>query len=733
MTEGVVEIKREKLLVFASTLLLLEVLVSNLPVLVSECQLPFYRFDADSLSSNVFYQDWRENKRVEPDFHNYFNSSGLYFKDYFQHLYQQFAIEIDSASFDEKYRTPVWRWSHPMYAPGCAPLNLEPLANFVVWKNPMGIIFEMDTSTSQNFTDGDTDATNEINWALGNVTSSGGIVFIKAGTYRIHKTLEEALRVFRNNTILAGEGWATALSLTDNSNTSLIISKQVYNIIIRDLMLNANRWGNLDAVETNAINMRSFDDGNIFQNASVENVYVVGARRFGLFSRRGWNVHFLNNVIIDSGWNGIEHCWSSYSSAVANFVTEFSDVGISTWASHHLVLRNNYAINARNIGLGYNNAGWALGFESSHVPPWDTRPTHHILAINNVFSNNTNVVSAFKGNGVWFMRQSYAIALDNNKINRNNRWGIHFERSSFEYPDDTIIVQNNDVRDNNIGGAGENISIDNRPGIVIRNNLSGQTWHISWSLLDEDDNDVAAAVTYELWNYTQQLSYDPGECSLLMGNYTLKIFYLGELISATNIPTWMNGNATTTVRLHMVPHSSISNGYIAFNDTVSAIMIYSQTSRNLVFGAVAGAPAYKIVINVPENATSIKKDGANLAYGTEANQWNYANQAIRIRITSLGLFEISFSDEESAHSIVPTDVVLAIMLSLTLLSLFSLTMRSRRSKTHGRNGCNSGMTTRLKEFFRLEVNFIFSEGLRQSGQRDRKMGGYVSILRSPIV
>jgi hypothetical protein len=143
--------------------------------------------------------------------------------------------------------------------------------------------------------------------------------------------------------------------------------------------------------------------------------------------------------------------------------------------------------------------------------------------------------------------------------------------------------------------------------------------YFNWNSKDLNGNSVESLISWSLWNGTQQLTYRKGWQTLPDGTYTLKIYYLGNLINITTLDTAVHGDKAINLTLPMIAHSSTSNGYIAFNQTITSLTIHSQTATNLTFTA-EGSGVYTIIIKVPSRPAAVKKDSVVQPYGSI---WTY--------------------------------------------------------------------------------------------------------------
>lgn len=182
-------------------------------------------------------------------------------------------------------------------------------------------------------------------------------------------------------------------------------------------------------------------------------------------------------------------------------------------------------------------------------------------------------------------------------------------------------------------------SIKSSVGISLFN----VNYSFNWNVYDsQGKNNITSVLTYKLFNGTQPLTYVRGQETLTNGMYSLKIFYYDVLIETVDLQTSLVGINPfgPTIYVNMVSHSSVSDGYIAFNATLSSIKIWSQTPTNLTFIAYGNLPA-SFAVKVPTNATSIHINGVPLAYGRD---WLYdvSNSLITGKVTNFGTFEFSF-------------------------------------------------------------------------------------------
>jgi len=178
---------------------------------------------------------------------------------------------------------------------------------------------------------------------------------------------------------------------------------------------------------------------------------------------------------------------------------------------------------------------------------------------------------------------------------------------------------------------------DNWAATGIQNLTTTETTVRYWfrfSFKDLDNNDVESKITWTLYNSSQALSYTEGETTLLAGTYTLKTCYHSKFINETSFTTETYGNTTVNIYLMM---KAYANGYIAFNNTITSIIINSQTSNNLTF-TVEGSSPQMIIVDVLQNASRIQRNGV------KQTDWTYndTSKYIQIDAAALSVWQLTF-------------------------------------------------------------------------------------------
>lgn len=408
--------------------------------------------------SGEYYDTWESNYQVETNFLEYLSGSTFDFNGFFDNLYTKFLRELETTVFGAGYERPALDYGSPTYVAGEPILingsTLESIADYVVYQDENGYVYYKDSSGTA-YGGGDT-IPDEINTAI-SLTPDNGIVFIKAGNYTVDSSSLISFSA-RSNLIIAGEGWNTTLRLADGVNwTPIRGTSGCQNIIVRDLMIDANMAGNPNVTYTYGIDFT----GGTPRNILIENIEVANARRMGIVTREGNYIYFINNVVVNSGWNNMEHIRCSWGAAIGNYLQGHRDVGLSTWGSNNLVVANNIAVNPIHDGLGYNDANWGIAEETQGGGNF--RDSYNIIFRNNI-ADEHNVAPAsepWRGSGLVVMGSSqtpagsYNIIVDGNIMRNNNRAGLLVVADSkYASLDSTIVIVNNYASGNDVYGLG---------------------------------------------------------------------------------------------------------------------------------------------------------------------------------------------------------------------------------------------------------------------------------------
>lgn len=182
-----------------------------------------------------------------------------------------------------------------------------------------------------------------INDAISALPSSGGAIFIEAGTYSITTPIGQ----YVNNVQLYGEGNSTILEAATNFNNDVISVENANGWYIHDLEVNGNR------ANQNGNGESPNQDGIFLWNSNntvIERCYVHDVKTYGI-AATGMNIKILDNQVQNANANGIS-VYTMYDYLVeGNTVDGASDVGIgvsggsSTIGISNVIVEDNTILN----------------------------------------------------------------------------------------------------------------------------------------------------------------------------------------------------------------------------------------------------------------------------------------------------------------------------------------------------------------------------------------------------
>lgn len=203
--------------------------------------------------------------------------------------------------------------------------------------------------------DGTADQT-EINEAISNLPSGGGIVRIKKGTYNLTGIVE----ILKSNVILEGEGTATLLRVANSANLGDVVrignggTVSYTNITVRDFMIDGNQANQTSGANSPLVlwGTTSYKHSRL----TIENLWLTGAKQDCLKVIAIEDSVIKNCYIYSNTGTAIGLFTSSqYISIIGNILASNS-YGVYDNACNYCTMSGNVL---RNNGYGiYVNSGW---------------------------------------------------------------------------------------------------------------------------------------------------------------------------------------------------------------------------------------------------------------------------------------------------------------------------------------------------------------------------------------
>lgn len=255
--------------------------------------------------------------------------------------------------------------------------------------------------------DGSGDFT-DIQDAIDSLPSTGGVVYVKEGTYNVTSAIEI---INKNNVSLFGAGSATVINFSNNSNILINGSTGCY---IKDLSLVSLDSGDSGVyiVSSNEITFRRLSISG-FSNG-VEFPYAGG----------GCSDCQITECIIFATSCGIYHRYGDDTIITGNNINNAS-TGIYTGPQGYLVLITSNVINNVTIGVNSDQGCGIINSNQIYASSVGIQATSiwGIAAYSEISNNNIEVDGDDYG---IFLRNIYSIGVHNNIVNGNG-WCYYFD------------------------------------------------------------------------------------------------------------------------------------------------------------------------------------------------------------------------------------------------------------------------------------------------------------------
>lgn len=229
----------------------------------------------------------------------------------------------------------------------------------------------------------------DIQKAINALPSTGGVVYIKEGTY----TISSSITFPHDNISLFGSGKSTIIYLANNSDCTMI-NIQHTNSTIKDVSLDGNKTNQSSNTAGISINANY----GIVENCFLNN---IGGRGINLY---GDNAKITNNLITNSGYGGL-HITTNNSVILGN-TSKNNQYGLYMWSTTgynaitNIIIGNLFTNNSVHgillyvITSGSNVdenviAGNICNSNSSYGIYITSKCTKNII-LNNIILNNTS-------------------------------------------------------------------------------------------------------------------------------------------------------------------------------------------------------------------------------------------------------------------------------------------------------------------------------------------------------
>ncbi|RLF08229.1 MAG: hypothetical protein DRJ60_00880 [Thermoprotei archaeon] len=292
-------------------------------------------------------------------------------------------------------------------------------------------------TSSQNYQKADyvcsgTSCEDEIEQAINDLPSTGGIVYLLEGTYNIGSSID----ILKSNVILMGAGWGTKLFLVNSADTDVIRvgdgATALSGITIRDLQIDGNK-ANQIIPGIHGIYFYGGSGAEITKSAVI-NCYVHNTKIDGIRLYYSDNNTITGNQTNSNDDDGIYLYYSDNNTITGNQTNSNGDMGIWLNGSDNNTITGNQANSNSVYGIYLYNGS-----------------DNNTITGNQTNSNN---------NGIYLLFADYNIIVGN-RCTGNSQYGINVGNTA----SDANYIASNELSGNTSGAindAGTNTTIQQR-------------------------------------------------------------------------------------------------------------------------------------------------------------------------------------------------------------------------------------------------------------------------------
>lgn len=265
---------------------------------------------------------------------------------------------------------------------------------------------------------GDFNGTTEvaINNAISSISSTGGIIFIKKGTYNI----SNPIKIF-SNVVIQGEGKSTILFLPNTINKNIIETNAVSlsYFEIKNLSINGNKANQTSASTINGIYLEEAS------NFLISETYISNSAYDGI-RLNNCNNFKISNISSDENTNTGIQCYLGCEDGLIDNCKIISNgyAGIRLNESNKCCISNVNAINNADDGIKIDGASGST-----------------LNIVSNCYLDNND-------DGIHIRQASNHCVLSNNIMRNNNKSGILAQDC------EGLIISNNQCIGNTLNGIG---------------------------------------------------------------------------------------------------------------------------------------------------------------------------------------------------------------------------------------------------------------------------------------
>jgi len=322
--------------------------------------------------------------------------------------------------------------------------------------------------------DGSGDYT-DIQSAINALPASGGVVYIREGTY----TVSSSIAIISSNVTLVGAGAATKIFLANGANVDVISATWGQNIVIANLCIDGNKanqtaassgikFTNVENSRISGCRIEKSKDCGVYLDSSSRNVItnstVESGGNLGIYLSSSNNNTVMGNTIESNSDDGIHlYSGSNNNTVMGNTIESNSSDGIFCSGSNNNTVMGNTIESNSGIGIylysGSNN-NTVMG---NTIKSNSSDGIFCNGANNNTITGNTSESNG--GSGIQLYSSSNN-SVTGNTIKSNGSYGIMIASSNNNVVVGNVVMNNS----KSVAGAYDGIYISTSDYNVITSN-----------------------------------------------------------------------------------------------------------------------------------------------------------------------------------------------------------------------------------------------------------------------
>ena len=309
--------------------------------------------------------------------------------------------------------------------------------------------------------DGSGDYT-DIQSAINALPASGGVVYIREGTY----TVSSSIAIISSNVTLVGAGAATKIFLANGANVDVISATWGQNIVIANLCIDGNKanqtaassgikFTNVENSRISGCRIEKSKDCGVYLDSSSRNVItnstVESGGNLGIYLSSSNNNTVMGNTIESNSSDGIFCSGSNNNTVMGNTIKSNSSDGIFCNGANNNTITGNTSESNGGSGIqlysSSNNSVTGNTIKSNGSYGIMIASSNNNVVVGNVVMNNSKSVAGAY-DGIYISTSDYNVITSNrctdDQLVKTQGYGINIFNGTcdFNLVDGNVLVGN---------------------------------------------------------------------------------------------------------------------------------------------------------------------------------------------------------------------------------------------------------------------------------------------------